>query len=544
MSKQQVDSTARCPFVAPHPGSAAMPQWDAGELPAAPRLTPRSWTLLLGPGLVAAGAAIGGGEWLAGPLTTARYGGAILWLATVSIIVQVFYNLEICRYTLYSGEPIFTGKFRLLPGPAFWLVIYLFLDFGSVFPYLVSNAATPIAALILGEVPSSTGKYEILGSTFSGAAIMQALQYVVFLLVLMPLIFGGKVFNALKAMMTFKVAAVFVFLITVAVLFSTPQTWIEIFSGFFKFGSVPVAAHDVGAAPGTDNVFLAWWQGRPLPPIDFTMIAVLGALAAISGNGGLTNTALSGYVRDQGWGMGRHVGAIPSAVGGQKFTLSHVGMVFPITPDSLDRFRRWYRFIMRDQLVVWLPACFIGVALPSMLSVQFLPRGTEIKDRWIAASMTANGLRDAAGSTWGQCFWLLTLFCGFLVLAPAAVTTIDGALRRWVDLFWTAIPRVRKWDPHRIRWIYFAAVCGYAVFGMAALTLWDPRRLLEWATNIYNYALGFSCFHVLAVNCILLPREIRPNWLIRIALVLGGIYFTSLAVIATLNTLNYFAAPA
>ena len=28
---------------------------------------------------------------------------------------QVLYNLEISRYTLYSGEPIFTGKFRLYP---------------------------------------------------------------------------------------------------------------------------------------------------------------------------------------------------------------------------------------------------------------------------------------------------------------------------------------------------------------------------------------------------------------------------------------------
>ena len=98
-------------FVPPHPGSPAMPRWDAAELPPAPRLTLRSWALLVGPGLVAAGAAIGGGEWLAGPLTTARYGGAILWLATVSILVQVIYNLEICRYTLYCGEPIFTGKF-------------------------------------------------------------------------------------------------------------------------------------------------------------------------------------------------------------------------------------------------------------------------------------------------------------------------------------------------------------------------------------------------------------------------------------------------
>src|SRR5438132_8972328 len=117
--------------------------------------------------------------------------------------------------------------------------------------------------------------------------------------------------------------------------------------------------------------------------------------------------------------MGKHVGAIPSVIGGQRLTLSHEGCVFAITSDSVARFRRWFRFVLRDQLIVWMPACFIGIALPSMLSVQFLPRGTQ-GDEWIAAGMTADGLRHAAGPTFGKFFWLMTLFCGFLVLAPSA----------------------------------------------------------------------------------------------------------------------------
>jgi hypothetical protein len=63
-------------------------------------------------------------------------------------------------------------------------------------------------------------------------------------------------------------------------------------------------------------------------------------------------------------------------------------------------------------------------------------------------------------------------------------------------------------------------------------------QLLKWAGNIYNAALGFSCWHVLAVNCVLLPRELRPNWLLRIGLVLGGIYFTALSAVATLKLLG------
>jgi hypothetical protein len=538
MAANQPADHAQQSGVAPQPGSKAMPPWDVGTLPEAPRLTARSWALLLGPGLVAAGAAIGGGEWLAGPLTTARYGGAILWLSTVSILVQVCYNLEITRYTLYSGEPIFTGKFRLLPGPVFWLGLYIFLDLGTFFPYLVANAATPLGAVLLGEIPDIEKTYSIFGLALSGQTFLRYTTYAVFVLALLPLIFGGKVYNSLKAIMGFKIVFVFAFLLVVAILFSTTQTWVDILTGFVKFGSVPVQSESAQGPPRVENVFLAWWQGREIPALDLSMIAVLGALAAISGNGGLTNTSTSGYARDQGWGMSAHVGAIPSVIGGQRVALSHVGMVFPITRESVARFRRWYRFVLRDQLIIWMPACFVGVALPSMLSVQFLPRGTEARD-WVAAGMTADGLRDAVGPQFGQLFWLLALFCGFLVLAPAATATFEGALRRWVDLCWTAIPFVRSWESHRIRWLYFGTVCGYAVVGLTALTLWNPRQLLSWATCIYNAALGFSCLHVLAVNLILLPREIRPNWFIRIGLVVGAVFFAGLSYISALRLLGY-----
>ncbi len=524
-------------FKPPHPGSPEMPRWDGGELPAPPRFTARSWAMLLGPGIVMGGSAIGGGEWLAGPLTTARYGGAILWLATVSIVAQVFYNLEISRYTLYCGESIFTGKFRLLPGPKFWLVVYLFLDFGSVFPYVAANVATPLAAVMVGEIVQVDRTYTVLGIDTTGQTLLQVLKYVCFVGIMVPMIFGGKAYNSIKAIMKIKIVVVLGFLLFVAICYSTADTWREIVTGFFQFGAVPVKPATAGGPPQVDNLFVAWWEGRSLD-IDLSMIAMLGALAAISGNGGLTNTTTSAYTRDQGWGMGQKVGAVPSLIGGRNLSLSHMGMVFPITSESIARFRRWYKVVLRDQLVVWAPACFVGIALPSMLSIQFLPRDRVVGD-WEAAGITADGLRDAVGAPWGQYFWLMTLFCGFLVLAPSASNTVDGVVRRWVDVCWTAIPRVRRWDPKDIRWLYFGALCTYAAFGFVSLTLWNPVDLLKWAAAIYNFALGFSCFHVLAVNMILLPRELRPGWVTRIALVLGGLFFLALFAISAMKLLGY-----
>ena len=172
------------------------------------------------------------------------------------------------------------------------------------------------------------------------------------------------------------------------------------------------------------------------------MIAILGAMAAIAGNGGLTNTNVSGYTRDQGWGMGKHVGAIPSVIGGHSVKLSHVGMVFPIdTPERPQAFRRLVSpclprpvLPLRHRQLHRLRAC------RACSRVQFLPRGTEV-NTWLAAGMTADGVHNAIGPTVAERVgWFMTLFCGFLVLALSTTTTADGYFRRWIDVLWTGLP--------------------------------------------------------------------------------------------------------
>jgi hypothetical protein len=385
----------------PHPGSRKMPRWDGGELPDAP---PFSWwnlTAMLGPGLVMASAAIGGGEWLTGPVVTSRYGGGLLWLAAISILVQVIYNIEICRYTLYTGEPIFTGKFRTAPGPGFWLIVYLILDCGSFLPYLAAATAIPTLAIVLGELPNTGNPTHKMLIKITGCFI--------FLACMLPLLFGGKVYESIKRVMTFKLIFVGGFLVFLALFYSRWDTWQEIFSGFVKIGNVPVMglrdlngdgqidSLDSLRGNNIDNVFLSLMDGRGWPKIDLTWIGFLTAMIAISGNGGLTNTPISTFTREQGWGMGKHVGGIPSIVGGQSIELSHVGMVFPINQESLARWRRWVKHVSREQFWIWMPACFIGLALPSMLSVQFLPQDKPLKEseKYLAAAMTANGVAEA-----------------------------------------------------------------------------------------------------------------------------------------------------
>jgi hypothetical protein len=156
--------------------------------------------------------------------------------------------------------------------------------------------------------------------------------------------------------------------------------------------------------------------------------------------------------------------------------------------------------------------------------------------------MTADKLSQHVGEAWGTSlvglFWFMTLFCGFLTLAPSMVSTADGVVRRWVDVFWTALPRLRDMDTRAIRTVYFSVLCAYGAFGTFILIAFpNGGFLVQAATMIYNYALGFSCLHTLYVNTALLPRECRPGLFARTALTVAGLFFLSVAVLTTYSKL-------
>lgn len=529
-----------------------LPPWSVGPLPEPPTLRwgPRS---LIGPGLLMAGAAIGGGEWLMGPAVTANYGGAILWLATISILTQVAYNLEVMRYAMYCGEPIFVGFFRLLPGPRFWTAFYLFIDFFGLWPYLASNAAVPLAAAMLGHLPAAAPTQYLTneevaqvasisveearhlrehpadygwgqGKTAYPSAIADRIQseqslvrwlsYAIFLAAFVPLVFGGKIYDTLLRIMVVKIVLVLGYLIFLAFLVVSWETAAEVFAGFLFLGQ---------NSQGTWTLF-PW----PLAETSGEDWAKLGAFAAVAGQGGMNNAQFSSYARDRGWGMGSRVGAISSIVGGRGITLAHTGVAFSVDDRSLGLWRRWMRVIYRDQWAIWMTGCVLGMAIPSLISLQLL-RGQQVSNDAMAAA-TAYAIAEHTGST---ALWSLTLLCGFLVLAPNQIASTDSLLRRWTDVLWTGNRSLRKLPTDRVRFVYFALLAAYFAWGWLVL-VWigaQPMLLMLASGVIMNFILGFSALHTLAVNLILLPKPVRPGWLGRLGLVACAVFFLGIAAL-------------
>ena len=196
-------------------GGALQP-WDVGDLPSPPVMNWKKLPTLIGPGILMAGVAIGAGEWLFGPAVSAQYGGTLLWLATLSILGQVFFNIEVMRYALYCGEPIVVGYFRTTPGPRFWLPIYLVLEICNIWPFMAANAAVPFAAAVFGHLPTDLD-YTLLGITMTESEWVKVLGYVIFLVAFLPLIFGGTIYRVIEKMMTFKVVVVLLVVAVIAV---------------------------------------------------------------------------------------------------------------------------------------------------------------------------------------------------------------------------------------------------------------------------------------------------------------------------------------
>jgi hypothetical protein len=632
-------NTATAAPDAPTVAAGALPPWHVADLPPPPRAGWRLWIGLLGPGIVLAGTSIGSGEWLFGPAVTAQYGATLLWLASISIMLQVFCNLMMMRYAVFCGEPIIVGGLRTAPGPALWIACYALMDIAAIWPFNASNAAVPLVAIILRRLPEA-----------SDVGMVKAFGYGLFLLSFVPLIFGGTVYRMLEKIMTFKLVYVLGYLSLVVALMVSPMIMWEVVKGFGEFGTVPIRADSVVAGRhfnlmdtdgdvvyrirGTiehgqatiaefsvkrgakfqsfkmnDKVPAAFnearaalvkratglaqpetffvethtngarlemsgvivehhnWQPRrlavddgsgvqtyesleqvpapyaarfqallanqglekvsligyaaqhgKLPPLDW---GTLAAFCAIAGAGALSNTLFSNYARDKGWGMGIHVGAIPSAIGGRTITLSHVGKVFPLDEANRKRWLGWMRHIQRDQFI-WMLASFLGMALPCMLSLEFIRNATVEGNR--VAAMSAEGMAQRYPA-YGQLLWPLTLFCGFIVLAPGQVSVGDQVARRWTDIIWASSRRARLFAGDQVKYLYYGILVLYAVWGVVTLGLFNPLQIAKIGAVLGNVALAFSSLHALYANRTLLPRELRPHWILQVGVVLCAMFF-------------------
>ncbi len=469
-----------------------LPAWRECDLP---EPLPFSFVNLLrtiGPGAILLAGAIGGGEWIVGPMMAIKYGTGILWIATIGIILQTIFNLEAIRYTLYTGEPILTGIMRLSPGPKLWAPFYILIGVAQLAtPALAAGCAVVLFGAIAGEMPTPDDKATLnwIGMGLIAAAAILLLS-------------GKSIERVLEKASWAMIIFIFAFLFAVNVFAVPTETSLNTLKGFLVV--------------------------RPLPT--GVNLVLIGLFAATAGSGGLGNLAVTNWFRDKGFGMGAHVGGIGGALSSEHATLQPVGAVFPLTPENRRRWSTWWRYALLDQQALWGVGCFLGMFLNVNLAIALIPPGTELTGYNVGAFQAEH----LAKQLWHG-LWLLTLLNGFWILFSTHLGNTDVLVRTVADVLWASSPTVRRWPASRLYACLLILLTAWALY---AIRLGTVIELFQVLGIVASPILALAAIQILRINTRFLPPELRPSLWRRVVLVLCFIAYGGITVALVINLLT------
>jgi hypothetical protein len=473
--------------------------WKPADLPVPPNPKRLGWLGVVGPGVIVLGASIGSGEFLLGPAVFVRYGLSILWVTLAAILFQTLFNMELMRYTLATGEPVFTGFMRTRPSSTLWAWVYAILYFLQVgWPAWAGTAAGAIFFLFQKRM-----------ATPGDASAVYMIGIAAFLACVAALLIGRRVERTLEMLNWVMVVIGLGSFLLLALLFVPGSTWISAITGLAGFST-------------TRGSFYFFPEGA-----DFFL---LGALVAYSGCGGVVNITLSNWARDKGYGMGQRTGYIPAAIGGQKVNLAHTGFIFKPEMPSMERWRGWWRIVRADQVGIFLFGAILGMTLPALLYVTFLPGGTNLQGLGIASA-----LASSVGERTGPLMAGFVAFLAAWILFKTQLDNLEAMVRSITDILWTGSHRIRAWRGGDVRLVYYGVLAAIVLWGMIALRLAQPFFLLQIGANVAGVVFIIASIHLLYINTRLLPVELRPPLWRRVALVMMSLFYASFLVLTLRN---------
>jgi hypothetical protein len=442
---------------------------------------------VIGPSLIALGVSIGSGEWLLGPLSVATHGfTGIGWIILLSAILQTFYNVELARYTIATGETPIVG-FGRAPGGVLWVYFALFcLYLAFITGGWISAAGQALFALVFGQAPN-TNPGHADAATFRLMGV--ALLFFVFLIVL----FGKKISRTLEISNGFIVVAILVALLVLLVAVVPPAHWAD---GFVSL--VTPAAPPKGS--------------------DATM---LGALAGFTATASGLNYFMISYYRDKGYGMGQRVGFIAALVGGKQESLEEVGKTFPESEANTTQWQRWFRFLLLEQWVVFFCGAVLGMVLPATLVgyIATAPGAAEAT----AANMPVYAAFEIRRSS-GDGLFYLTLAVGFLILFSTQMVVFEALVRNMTDVLYATSERFRALISRNPQRFYYPFMLMLLVVMAVIIFQALPTHLITWAANMANFAALFFPLLLIYLNA-RLPRPAKPPWWTTQVLILNTLFF-------------------
>jgi len=430
---------------------------------------------LLGPSFILLGLGLGSGEIILWPYLVSNFGLGIAWGIVIGITIQFFINMEVERYALIYGESIFVGFARLLRFLPLWFIASTFLGFG--WPgiglsgsHLISQATglninVIIIALFLG-----------IGAILSlGKVLYQTVENLQKYLILLgtPLIF------------------------VLAIALTTPASWHALALGLFGKG---------------DNFSFI--------PVGMSLATFLGALA-YSGAGGNLNLAQSFYVRDKGYGMGKFAQKITSVFRDPQAdqVIRLTGATFEDTPENMQRFRKWWKLMNIEHLVI-----FWALGLCTMLTLSLLAfsvahgqPGNITGINFVITEAMNIGARTLPA------IGLAFLVIAGLMLAATQLTVLDSTSR----IITENLILLQGHESAHVSKIFYIVLWLQIAFGIAVSLLHpnQPIQMLTLGGIVNAFSMFFYIGLILFLSNTVLAPKLRPSLIRNIILVAAMLFF-------------------
>lgn len=439
------------------------------------------------------GLAVGSGELVLWPWITARFGLVMAWAPLLAVFFQCWFNIEIGRWAIATGESALNGVAR-----ASMKIIYLFLAFLFILTMLPGwgrlTGATLRFFLFGSEGPWPEGS--ILATDWLWTLPVTA---TVWLVLLGP----KKIYNGVERVVMIMVLVIVLGMVVVAVRIGTGQDVANLATG------------------------IAGFPPQIVLDTDFEFLRFFGALV-FAGNGGFGVLFYSYYLRDKGIGMGRRFPMLAIDIRGKKERANETGYVYEDTPENARRFRAWKNYVNQD--IFWFFGLTTAVTLLLFMFASFVvlhpqPLGFGDSDLiWTLSSILGSVL-----GTWGRYL--------FLVIAMAALfSTIlantDGGLRMWTDMIHKGFAFTRKWPPGQM---FVPIMLATWLVGFASLWYFETHgvTILDFffiSAAINGIVMTIFVPIILFLNLKLLPKSAKPGPASVVFVLLGTLLYGSFSV--------------
>ena len=424
----------------------------------------------LGPGIVWMALAQGTSELYWWPHFVAKYGALYLCLLIPACILQTPINLEIGRYTLLTGESVFTGLTRLGRGFSVFLWIYF------AFCFALMGGFANLGATALKDIVPWPAAWSVEARTLLWS-------YVITGVFAAGLFASRTVYRLIERFMLGVALVTLVGLVAACLRPEVTRALPEFLRGLV----VP--------------------SGIPGPPADPAEREAFITLICYSGLGGFWSLFYSFWIREKGYGMAAYAGKITNPITGRAEVVTFDAYRFEDTPENAARYRGWRRTMMIDNAVGVLGNLFTTLLMALLAFALLLPEG-RVPSGWSVAAEQAISF----GAMWGPAARIAFLVVAGCFLMDTWLAGVDAVSRVHAEMTCVHFAGAKR---RGVRFWYYGFLAAMCIETWATLPFGEPDRVVAFtgvlslfAVAVYSVALWILNYRLLAPRY---PAWARPH---------------------------------